>query len=110
MAAEDRGPLMHAHVGMMLALHGAKPIPEARPSKTHWGRRKREVDPPGVTGETAVNTGRNHFIQRRSDPETNNPHPLAINRRGPTMLITILNSIYREFLKASLSGSRAVGA
>ena len=30
MAAEDRGPLMHAHVGMMLALHGAKPIPEAR--------------------------------------------------------------------------------
>jgi hypothetical protein len=40
MAAEDRGPLMHAHVGMMLALHGAKPIPEARPSKTHWGKRK----------------------------------------------------------------------
>jgi hypothetical protein len=40
MAAEDRGPLMHARVGMMLALHGAKPIPEARPSKTHWGPRK----------------------------------------------------------------------
>ena len=40
MAAEDRGPLMHAHVGMMLALHGAMPIPEARPSKTHWGRPK----------------------------------------------------------------------
>jgi hypothetical protein len=37
MAAEDRGPLMHAHVGMMLALHGAKPIPEARPSKTRVG-------------------------------------------------------------------------
>jgi hypothetical protein len=28
MAAENRGPLMHAHIGMMLALHGAKPIPE----------------------------------------------------------------------------------
>jgi hypothetical protein len=28
MAAENRGPLMHAHVGMMLALHGAVPIPE----------------------------------------------------------------------------------
>jgi hypothetical protein len=40
MAAEDRGPLMHAHVGMMLALHGAKPIPEARSAKTHWGKRK----------------------------------------------------------------------
>jgi hypothetical protein len=26
MAAEYRGPLMHAHVGMLLALHGAKPI------------------------------------------------------------------------------------
>jgi hypothetical protein len=33
MAAEDRGPLMHAHVGMMLALHGAKPIPEYNSSK-----------------------------------------------------------------------------
>ena len=33
MAAEDQGPLMHAYVGMMLALHGAKPIPEYNPSK-----------------------------------------------------------------------------
>jgi hypothetical protein len=41
MAAEDRGPLMHAHVGMMLALQGAKPIPEYNPSKVkHWDRRK----------------------------------------------------------------------
>ena len=36
MAAEDRGPLMHAHAGM-LALHGAKPIPEYDSSKEkHW--------------------------------------------------------------------------
>ena len=33
MAAEDRGPMMHARVGMMLALHGAKP-----------------ADGPGITG------------------------------------------------------------
>ena len=33
MSAEDRGPSMHAHVGMMLALHGAKPIPEYDSSK-----------------------------------------------------------------------------
>jgi hypothetical protein len=33
MAAEDRGPLMHAHTGMMLALHGAKPNPEYDSSK-----------------------------------------------------------------------------
>jgi hypothetical protein len=44
MAAEDRGPLMHAYVGMMLALYGAKPIPEARPAKTHWGKRKLKRD------------------------------------------------------------------
>jgi hypothetical protein len=44
MAAEDRGPLMHAHVGM-LALHGAKTIPEYNPSKEkHWGRRKLKRD------------------------------------------------------------------
>jgi len=41
----DRGPLMHAHVGMMLALHGAKPIPEYDSSKErHWGRRKLKRD------------------------------------------------------------------
>jgi hypothetical protein len=44
MAAEGRGPLMHAHVGMMLALHSAKPIPEATPLKTHWGKRKLKRD------------------------------------------------------------------
>jgi hypothetical protein len=41
MAAEDRGPLMHAHVGMMRALHGAKPIPEYSSLKVkHLGKRK----------------------------------------------------------------------
>jgi hypothetical protein len=46
MAAEDRGPLMHAHVGLMLALHGAKPIPEYDSSKEkHWGKRKLKRDP-----------------------------------------------------------------
>jgi hypothetical protein len=45
MAAEDRGPLMHAHVGMMLVLHGAKPIPEYDSSKEkHWGKRKLKSD------------------------------------------------------------------
>jgi len=52
---------------------------------------------------------RNHFLGRRSDPETSRPHPLAI-RREDAMLTTILNSIYREFLKASLSGAKAAGA
>jgi hypothetical protein len=44
-AVEDRGPLMHAHVGMMLALLGAKPIPEYDSSKTtHWDKRKLKGD------------------------------------------------------------------
>lgn len=37
MAAEGRGPLMHAHVGMVLALHGAKPIPSAIRRKNEIG-------------------------------------------------------------------------
>ena len=41
MAAEDRGPLMRVTSEMLLALHGAKAIPEYNPSKEkHWGRRK----------------------------------------------------------------------
>jgi hypothetical protein len=45
MAAEDRGPLMHTCVGMMRALHGAKPIPEYDSSKErHWGKRKLKRD------------------------------------------------------------------
>jgi hypothetical protein len=45
MAAEDLGPLMHARVRMMLALHGAKPIPEYNLAKVkNWGRRKLKRD------------------------------------------------------------------
>jgi hypothetical protein len=45
MAAEDRGLLMHAPIGRMPALHGAKPIPEYDSSKErHWGRRKLKRD------------------------------------------------------------------
>jgi hypothetical protein len=38
-------PLRHAHIGMMLALHSAKPIPEYDSSKVkHRGRRKLKRD------------------------------------------------------------------
>jgi hypothetical protein len=33
MAAEKRGPVMHANVGIHQAVHGPKPIPEPNPSK-----------------------------------------------------------------------------
>jgi hypothetical protein len=45
MAAEDRGPLIHAHVGLMLALHGVMPIPEYDASNVKpWGPRKLKRD------------------------------------------------------------------
>jgi hypothetical protein len=36
---------MRAHVGMTLARHDAKPIPEAGSSTAHWGRRNLARDP-----------------------------------------------------------------
>jgi hypothetical protein len=45
MAAEDRGPLMHARVGMLRALnrHVARDFDSTR-SDTHWGKRKLAMD------------------------------------------------------------------
>lgn len=40
LAAEDRGPLMHAQVGMMRALHPQKPVYDSSRKDPHWGRRK----------------------------------------------------------------------
>jgi hypothetical protein len=50
MAAEDRGPLC-MHISMMLALHGAKPIPEYDASKVkHWERHKLKRDEEASVG------------------------------------------------------------
>jgi hypothetical protein len=41
MAAEGRGPMMHANAGIARVVYGPPGIPEARPSKEqHWSRRK----------------------------------------------------------------------
>jgi hypothetical protein len=42
MAAEGRGPLMHAHIGMSQAINGTAGRPEPKPGAKdpHWGRRK----------------------------------------------------------------------
>lgn len=40
MAAEDRGPLMHAQVGLMKALHPHEPIYDPGRKDPRWGRRK----------------------------------------------------------------------
>ena len=45
MAAEDRGPLMHADIGTRRALNGGKPVefdPERK--SPHWGKRKLKRD------------------------------------------------------------------
>jgi hypothetical protein len=41
MAAEDRGPLMHAHIGMMRALsRNVERVFDPTRKDHHWGRRK----------------------------------------------------------------------
>jgi hypothetical protein len=41
MAAEGRGPLMHARIGVLQALHrNVERVFKAGEKKTHWGKRK----------------------------------------------------------------------
>jgi hypothetical protein len=41
MAAEDRGPLMHADIGMKRALNAGKPVEfDPKQKSPHWGKRK----------------------------------------------------------------------
>jgi hypothetical protein len=41
MAAEDRGPMMHAHIGMLRALNGhVERVFDQSRKDPHWGRRK----------------------------------------------------------------------
>lgn len=41
MAAEGRGPMMHANKAMALVVYGPRPLPEPRPSKARpWARVK----------------------------------------------------------------------
>jgi hypothetical protein len=45
MAAEDRGPLMHADVGMKRALNAGKPVEfDPKRKSPHWGKRKLKRD------------------------------------------------------------------
>ena len=45
MAAEDRGPLMHAHIGMMRALNGhVERVFDPSRKEKHWGKRKLKRD------------------------------------------------------------------
>jgi hypothetical protein len=50
------------------------------------------------------------FRSRRSRPETEIRSNVPIRQWGSIMLALILNSIYREILKSSLSGIRKVAA
>jgi hypothetical protein len=53
---------------------------------------------------------RNHFCLPRSAPETNNRYGQANrNKRGQVMFVSVLNVIYREFIKRALSGMATQG-
>lgn len=40
LAAEERGPLMHAEVGLRKALHPREPAVDSSRKDPHWGQRK----------------------------------------------------------------------
>jgi hypothetical protein len=45
MAAEDRGPLQHARVGMLRAMnYGVERVFRSDRKETHWGKRKLKRD------------------------------------------------------------------
>ena len=44
MAAEDRGPLMHARIGMLRALNGNVERVNSSRKDTQWGKRKLKRD------------------------------------------------------------------
>jgi hypothetical protein len=45
MAAKDRGPPMHAHIGMMRALNGhVERVFDPSRKEKHWGKRKLKRD------------------------------------------------------------------
>jgi hypothetical protein len=45
MAAEGRGPLLHARVGMLRAMnHGVEQVFRSDRKETHWGKRKLKRD------------------------------------------------------------------
>jgi hypothetical protein len=45
MAAGDRGPLMHADIGMKRALNAGKPVEfDPKQKSPHWGKRKLKRD------------------------------------------------------------------
>lgn len=40
LAAEERGPLMHAEIGLRKALHPREPVHDPNRKDPHWGRSK----------------------------------------------------------------------
>ena len=58
-----------------------------------------------VSDETFRHAGETIFQSQRSPPETNPGYQGAsVRQRGSIMWASILNSIYREILRTSLSG------
>jgi hypothetical protein len=52
----------------------------------------------------------NQITRSRSRPETIKAYHLPRQTTGSVMFIAIINSIYREFLKSSISGAKIASA
>src|SRR5216684_666988 len=64
-----------------------------------------------VSDETFRHAGETIFQSQRSPPETNPGYQWAsVKQRGSIMWAFIINSIYREILRTSLSGMRKFAA
>jgi hypothetical protein len=64
-----------------------------------------------VSDETFRQAGETIFQSRRSPPETKTGYQWPpVKQRGSVMWASILNAIYREVLRTSLSGMHKFGA
>jgi hypothetical protein len=65
--------------------------------------------PGGLAVRARAQPDETTFPQTRSRPETEAAYATRDQRRGSIMLIRILNAIYRQFLRAALIGTAAMG-
>jgi hypothetical protein len=49
------------------------------------------------------------FLARRKRPETEGKIPMIVQIKGAMMLMSVLNLIYREFLKSAVPGMVSMG-
>src|SRR5260370_25132329 len=79
----------------------------ARPSRHPWFTRRMSWH---VSDETFRRAGETIFQSPRSPPEMSSVYQWPFKQRGSIMSASILNSIYREVLRPSMSGMHKFAA